>query len=509
MAGRIWAALAAMACLVFAASPAEARWLRAESAKFIVYSDGSQDDLTQYVEKLEIFDYLLRFEHGLKLDEAPPRKLTIYLVRNRAEMLRTNPGLGPNIGGYYSATDGDIYAVAIREDSRETVSHAARDSEEGKENVVFHEYVHHFMLQYFPYSYPTWLVEGYAVYFSTTSINGTRIEVGHFSNGRAQNLLDLKWVPIRDVLGKRLDQLPEGEAHAMFYAESWLLTHYFIKDPQRFKQLKAYMQAVGAGQNPVDAMQKVTGKTPEDLEKALHDYVRGGLKYTAIEHKGGEAVKISVLALPPSADDILLEGQLVRRGLPAADRASYIADIKAKAARWPGDQMAELALARAEIDGGDRKAGEAILEKRLAADPNDVEALELAGRARLDDGDQFPDRIRELYIEATPYLAKAYKLDPNRYQTLRTYTRSRRLLDKDYPSDNTLEALLAALELAPQVDDIRVAAAQGMMRRNRWHIARQILAPLANSPHGGGGAAYARRLLEQIDEEEKTTPDAG
>ena len=34
--------------------------------------------------------------------------------------------------------------------------------------ILFHEYVHHFMLQHFSVAYPAWFVEGYAELFSNT-----------------------------------------------------------------------------------------------------------------------------------------------------------------------------------------------------------------------------------------------------------------------------------------------------------------------------------------------------
>src|SRR5690554_1466596 len=124
---------------------ARAEWLRAESERFIVYSDGSERDLRNYVQDLETFDRVLRFRTGLPMDGVPPRKLPIYLVRNRAALLEVNPYLGEHIAGFYVATGEDIFAVAIRSGSRDW--------------VMLHEYAHHFMHQNFATAYPGWYVE--------------------------------------------------------------------------------------------------------------------------------------------------------------------------------------------------------------------------------------------------------------------------------------------------------------------------------------------------------------
>ncbi|MET0355990.1 MAG: hypothetical protein ABW044_04375, partial [Cellvibrio sp.] len=54
------------------------RWFRAESTHFIVYSDTKREDVTQLLNKLERFDYLLRLytKTDSKLESLP--KLTLY-----------------------------------------------------------------------------------------------------------------------------------------------------------------------------------------------------------------------------------------------------------------------------------------------------------------------------------------------------------------------------------------------------------------------------------------------
>lgn len=63
-----------------AANPAQAGWLKAESERFIVYSDGNANQLRRFTQELESFDRLLRVRMGLNLEEATYRKLPIYLV---------------------------------------------------------------------------------------------------------------------------------------------------------------------------------------------------------------------------------------------------------------------------------------------------------------------------------------------------------------------------------------------------------------------------------------------
>ena len=51
---------------------------------------------------------------------------------------------------------------------------------------------------------------------------------------------------------------------------------------------------------------------------------------------------------------------------------------------------------------------------------------------------------------------------------------------------------------APQVAEIRLTLAQAYMRHKRWDEAIVLLTPLANDPHGRGGAESAQDMLRRI-----------
>ena len=472
------ALLAALGLLLLTPMTAHAKWLRAESPRFVVYSDGTEAKLRDQVEKLEAFDTILRKYHGLPADGGAPRKLDIYLVNGEGGLRQVWPGAS-GVAGFYSADEGGIYAVAIRE--------------RGDDSTLLHEYTHHFMLQFFPYPYPAWLIEGYAEYFGATRIGRGKIEIGHFDEGRVSNLVQLGWVPIDDLLSKRPFQLRDGESAAMFYAQAWLLTHYFMGDAQRYPRLIQYMKDVGDGEESTDAMAKAAGMPLPALDRTMRTYLRGGLPYGRYEMT--PPPPITVTTLPPSADAILLLSLRVsetRKSTP-----EILADVRKAAAAWPGDRRAILMLADAETRLGDPTQAEAPLRALLATDPADVDALIALGVNRLKVGRESPSRIA-LFREAGKLFARAYKADPKSYRALYGYARSR-TVEAGYPSDNDMEALLAANELAPQADDITIAAAYASMTRREFPRARALLLPLAHSPHGGEAAKEAAELLSKVD----------
>lgn len=142
------------------AGTADAKWLRADTDNFIIYSEGSEKSLRDFAGKLERFDTTLRLRFGLS-GEKEPNRLTVYLVERAADAGKLTAGrLGPSIAGFYMPDAEGSYAVSHRE------STVIKDTPEWQQ-TLFHEYSHHFMRRYLPAAFPGWFIEGFAEYYST------------------------------------------------------------------------------------------------------------------------------------------------------------------------------------------------------------------------------------------------------------------------------------------------------------------------------------------------------
>jgi predicted Zn-dependent protease len=208
------------------------------------------------------------------------------------------------------------------------------------------------------------------------------------------------------------------------------------------------------------------------------------------------AATSAVERLPPSADDLLLVNQRLKMGVPSADRPAVLAIVRERAARYPGDRLAELVLARAENDFGDRAKAQAILKRRIETDPRDVEALQMLGWSCMLQARAERPRAAELLNAARDWFGKGFAVDPNNPLLLYDYGISRRG-EAGYPSDNVVNVLLRAQQLAPQVPAFRLAAADALMRRDRFEEAAGILEPIFNNPHAGPERAQAKARFEQ------------
>lgn len=493
--GSAWAQPTAVSPVAVVAPDPTGRWMRAESDHFIVYSERSEVMLRRYVAMLEDFDGVLRVVHG-KTKAETPRKLPLYLLEDNRQLQRMMPGSPESRRGVYVRPVEDIFAVAVRADT------SKYDKNNG-DDVVLHEYVHHFMMQYFPDSYPGWLVEGLAEYYMTIDLQPKRVQIGDYNRSRAYSLLEGEWIPVTTLLSKRVTQLPKDEVSA-FYAQSWLLTHYIWSDKERKAKLDDYLDLLHKRGDPMASWTKIYGQDAPALEKALKDYVKQNkLAGRVLTRPEPPTPALTITRMPAGADDLLLEVQRLKLGVPKDDAPELLEKVRRAAAKRPKEYYSRLALARAECKIGDRDKGEALLKALLEERPTDLETLQVMAYSRLETARRLArdpaqrDKAKAIYADAATYLGRAHKVDPDNYLTLYGYAEAKSL-DKE-PSENTLNVVFRAASIAPQNFPIRMNAARLFIRAKQYELARELLTPVAGDPHGGGMSRQATQMLARME----------
>jgi len=468
----------AIALVFFGAAPGKAEWRRAESPNFIVYSQAGEARLRQQAELLEDYDRLLRMLTGAA--GAPPaaNKLQVYIVRTNRQLDVVRP-VSSSVGGFYTARPTAIAAM-VDETGGE------RDNQ-----TLFHEYAHHFMQQYFPATYPAWYIEGFAEYMMTARLLPDRIEFGRSSRDRAY-FLNVGPIPADFVAG------PPGErtttlAVAFYYARSWLGVHYFFQDGERRRKLVRYLEAVARGEDSVTAFEREAGMTIADFSRELGNYIRGRrITFQRMPRRAAAPASIAVTALPRAADDLLLLDLAARLDLVETRRAAILGQIRDAATAHPGDAYARRALAQAEAFFGDGARADRLLAELLAEAPQDAELLYLRGMrylvaARAGDEPAANHRL------AQSWFTRAHRANPDHFPTLYHYAESLRA-GPNYVSDNTMNILLLANQLAPQVSEVRIIIAHLMMSRGAFDEAMPVLRPLASDAHRATAPAAAALL---------------
>lgn len=509
-------ALAMLALVTVGASPAHAEWLRAESQHFIVYGDTSEAALRRYVQKVERFDSLLRTYYPRQLDHEIP-KLEIFMAAGLDDLRRASPGLSSGVGGFYSPNSGRIFAVVDT------------DSEMG-DAVLFHEYGHHFMFQMMPASYPAWFVEGFAEYYATADVRPGKLEIGSYNPGRMNSLTEPanSWPTLSDVLSWRIAASGRYRG-ADYYAFAWALTHYMLSDPARTQQLGRYLAAVVDGGDPVTAMQDATGRTAPQLQDDLRRYMMGRINAYSPQITLPDA-EVQITRLPDVAARLIWMDLRLDRHAPGEDdddeepttdrqreartkyreaRAALIRDALDAGPRYPGDRTALMVKARAERLSANPGAALATLQPLIGEGSSDAGALRIAGLASIDLAKQQGEATARtpLLRQAQAYLSRALDADPLDFRTYLALD-SVRQGQPGYPSANDAVTLEIATQLAPQSFDGRMRYATVLMARNQPLDAIRMLAPVANSPHGGSSRVRARAMLETARRQAGLAPAA-
>lgn len=480
----------AAAALLLAAAPAAATWRRAETDNFIVYSQGSESSLRQDAALLEDYNGFLRLLTRVD-DPPPPNKLKVYIVRGGGALRTVRPGLGDQVGGFYAASESGIAAFV---DERAGL-------EDGEENqILFHEIAHHFMLQYRPTAYPPWYVEGFAEYVMTARFQKDSISFGQASTMRASWLAGREWLPLERILFEPPPK--KDEENALYYAQSWLLVHYLLRDEGRRRKAIDYLAATARGEEPRAAFKRIFAVEPKAMLRELETYAYNKMTYSRLARRSAAAAPaMTVTVLPPAADDLLLLDAAMEIGLRDADVPAFLAKVRGVAA-GRSDDYSRRVLARAEALYGDGAAADRLLDPLLAAAPGDPALLYLAGMRHLRAAASGAlDEARERRA-AQVWFGKAHKADPNHFQTLVRYADSLQGGSR-FASENTANVLLLAHELAPQVAEITMRAADMLLRRGEFDQAAALLTPLASSAHDSSLASAAREMLRRARAREK------
>jgi hypothetical protein len=484
-----------VSCLAFT-SPANATWRVAESTHFTVYSEGDAAELQSQVVKLEKFDRLMRNFAGTSKPSSPV-KLTLYHLRNMQAVAAALPYPTQGIGGFYNTSERGPFLVATRKgdddgmrSARKSVDQFAKDWGWG---TIQHEYVHHFMYQYFPGNYPSWYSEGFAEYYGSMEFSQDGvIEVGHAPVYRMDTMRQAAWLPVKKLLTARsYDDV--GEDIGSLYAEGWLLTHMAAQNPARGKQLKDYLAKVASGSDYLTAATAAFGDL-DALDRELRDHAKHlqALRYPI---KAIDVGPITVRELGPLESALLGTDMRIDTGYAKADLPLVIRTTRSALAAKPDDVHGLEILARLQELQGDRAGTDETVEHLLRVAPGNATALLVKGRMASAQLGAAKSTDKAAWGSARADLARAIKAAPNRPEPLAAAFRS--YLDQGVlPPDDAQNGLMKALELMPQNEELRYLVASDFEKRGLIDDAIYIIGPAAFASLGGDEGKEAKRERE-------------
>lgn len=468
---------AAAAASVAVAVPAQARWVESQSEHFVIYGDLTDREATGYAMLLERFDHLLRSMANVPSTPASESdRVTVYIVP-----LTTVQSLAHSdtIGGFYSANVQSTIAVMP--------TSVPSNWDMSPYHVMFHEYTHHIFLSSADATYPSWVQEGLAEFFGTTTFrpDGNMV-IGAPPQMRGWALHQQYQMSLPELLASDGKELNERDTEDK-YALGWLVTHYLLLGNKRPKQYDNYLRLIAAGVPSPEAGRQAFGDLRK-LDGELEVYNRVGRfeAYVVPAKYASAAPRVR----PLSACEVKMMPTRLRSAVGVDEKAApkLVAPARAVAAACPSDAFVQRALAEVEFDAKNNNEAMAAADKALSVDPANVMAMVYKGRV-------FARRAQ--WADARSWFIKANHLNPNYALPLVLYYDSYMRAGVT-PSDAAVNGLMRAAVLAPQDPEVRLRATYELIRAGNLAEARKILAPVAFAVHGKQDNK-ALGVLEQID----------
>jgi tetratricopeptide (TPR) repeat protein len=272
--------LAAVLCLGVFKSAAQTdsislvqrHWFETRTAHFNLYSCSPPLEVNKLAARLEQFAEAYSLLAGTQALVSPPIVVMAFPDEDAMKpFLPLYNGKPGNLAGFFKrGNDENLIVLAMQ----------GTNSAHTDLNVIFHEYTH-LLLRRNDRFWPLWLKEGMAEMYSTFEPAGEyTARIGEPIDHHLELLAHEPFMPLAELFAVKPDspQYNERERQGIFYAESWLLTHFLMAgDNADFKErFGQFTTLLRAGQPPVQAFVNALQTTLPVMQNELQRYLERG-----------------------------------------------------------------------------------------------------------------------------------------------------------------------------------------------------------------------------------------
>jgi tetratricopeptide (TPR) repeat protein len=450
-------------------------WFETRTAHFNLYSCSPPLEVNKLAARLEQFAEAYSLLAGTQALVSPPIVVMAFPDEETMKpFLPLYDGKPGNLAGFFKrGSDENLIVLAVQDDN----------SAQTELNVIFHEYTH-LLLRRNDRFWPLWLKEGMAEIYSTFETSGGfSARIGEPIDHHLELLAQEPLMPLAELFAVKPDspQYNEREHQGVFYAESWLLTHFLMAGDNadykaRFGQFTTLLRA---GQPPAQAFVNALHTTLPAMQTELQRYLQRG-KFAPIQLKLPANIAapkmLSTRALTPVEVYFRLGDEFLRiNRLPEALQYFTQAQKLAPASPLPYEGLGLLAAERDQ-------PGEALREFAEAQKRGSQSFLVYfdSGRERYqlttDPQGRYAPLEKDAAARIRAELKKSIELSPN-------FAPAHELLGffELVQGDNLVTAetqMLAAIQLDPENPAYQFSLAQVQLRNQYFDDARRTLQPL-------------------------------
>jgi hypothetical protein len=486
-------------------------WLRAESQRFIVYSDASQDDVTQLLDNLEKLDHLLRiYTQPLRQAERPEPKLTLYYHSRASDLGEIDASVPADAVGLYSSCASGVQGFGVHLERVPSLGDAQLEKSPLNDTLsyVFEAYARHFLYRHTDIRTPTSFIDGFAQYFSSVRFSEKQMVVGRTPKAIASYLRFIDSgrrysLEYDDVLQHRLanarNYAGDAGVRLEFEAKSWLLTHYMLSSEDRRKRLNRYLGLVDRGASPTTAFEQAYGVKASNISEVMWRYGLKGMEALRVAQPSLPAARLRFHALPRAAGEFVLADATLKACPSRPAGEALLKKVAGLAARFPDDDLARLTLGRAQIDWGNPQEALPVLNAVLQGDGANFEARYLLGMANLRLAERNEGDARRAYLQAAQgHLQRARSLNPQSPEVALAVFKTE-VAATDVPDSAALQGVISAWQAAREVDALARSAALAYAYAGNADEAHQTLESLTQNMHDEPMAQWAKQWQGRLD----------
>jgi tetratricopeptide (TPR) repeat protein len=476
---------ALLAGLVLLHSPLSfSAWREASSEHFVIYADESESQLRLFSEKLERYHKAMTMLFPARQSApSPSNRVTIYIVDNQSQV-RKLFGDGASakfVSGFYIPRAGGSTAFIPPVNAK-----SSGDVSES-EMILMHEYAHHFMFENLDAMVPPWFTEGFAEYFSAATFERSgNVILGAPNELRAYELSpDIRQINIEALL----DTATYAESRRKtrydnFYMRSWTLFHYLYSNDAGRTKMVDYLNRLNRGESELDSARAAFGDLHE-LDLDLRKYLRDRISTWRIPSENLTFAPIAIRELSEAEGASLAVRMQSDRGVSPEKAAQVVIEARELAVKYPDEPEAQAALAEAEYDAENDEAAIAAADKALAVNPNHITALLQKGYALARIASETSASDPEGWTRVRKHFLSINKIEADHPVPLLYYYLS--FINQGMePTQNAIDGLEWALQLAPADPNLRMITAQAEMNQKHYAQAIKTLSVLAFNTHNEG-----------------------
>ena len=246
-------------CILFTkASPAGDRdWQRLSDGTLAIYTQGEQPEAGILLRSFNELRNALSQGSIFKVNQTAPLKVIAFASETQFNPYRLKAGSC----AFFQQTQRHEYVVL-------------QDLAPLHREVAAHEFTH-FVLAHAGVQLPLWLNEGLADFYSSFAVADQQVIFGRSVSGRLPILRHNAWLPIASLFEISADSsyYSEPGRMALFYSESWALTHMLVVSPEYAPHFADFIHRLNAGQSSVSSAREAFGKDPDQIQQDLKRYL--------------------------------------------------------------------------------------------------------------------------------------------------------------------------------------------------------------------------------------------